>query len=117
MQKVMKLYLDALQAGDYSRITSLFTENATIDSPLYGKIDATDFYRKLFKDTDFSKIIPLNFFVEGQTGAAHFRYEWQLANQKRTSFECVDIFEFNNDKIVHLTIIYDTKHTRSAFTK
>src|SRR5713226_2879196 len=112
MKQLMELYLHALKGSDYPAIISLFTEDATVDSPLYGRMTASDFYRELMKDTGSSTIALLHLFIEGSVGAAHFRYDWKFADGPLTTFQCVDVFEFENGKIKHITIIYDTWHTR-----
>jgi len=115
IEKTLKLYLKALEKGSYEDIIKLFTENAMVNSPLYGKIKASEFYKELFKDTAKSKINLLNIFTDKNLGAAHFLYEWVFKDGTPTSFECVDIFKFSDGKIKHLTIIYDTYKTRQSF--
>ena len=121
IEEVIKLYIRALEKGSYEAITKLFTEDAIVNSPLYGKIKASEFYKALFKDTTKSKITLLNIFVSKSNrgvGAGHFRYDWILKDRTPTSFECVDVFQFANDgKIKQLTIIYDTHKARQAFEK
>jgi len=116
IKKTLKLYLQALEKGSYEDITKLFAEDAMVNSPLYGKIKASEFYKELFKDTKKSKITLLDLFTDRNAGAAHFLYEWILKDETPTSFECVDIFHFFDDgKIKQLTIIYDTYKTRRSF--
>lgn len=117
IKRAIKPYLEALEEGNYEKITKLFTDDATILSPLYGKIKAKDFYRKLFKDTAKSKITLLNVFRgdDKSVGAGHFCYDWTLKGGTSTSFECVDVFRFAADgKIKQLTIIYDAHKTRRS---
>lgn len=117
IERAIKLYLEALEEGNYEKIIKLFTGDATIFSPLYGKIKAKDFYRKLFKDTVKSKITLLNVFRGDNkfVGAGHFYYDWILKGGTSTSFECVDVLRFAGDgKIKQLTIIYDTHKTRQS---
>ncbi len=117
IEKVIELYLQALEKGSYTEIMKLFTDDAMVDSPLYGERKASEFFKELFKDTMSSKITLFNVFVSRSVGAVHFRYEWTLKDGTPTSFECVDIFQFSNGKIKHLKIIYDTYKTRAAFEK
>lgn len=121
IEETIKLYIRALEKGSYEAITKLFAEDAIVNSPLYGKVKASEFYKELFKDTTKSKITLLNIFVSKSNrgiGAGHFRYDWILKDRTPTSFECVDVFQFANDgKIKQLTIIYDTYKTRQAFEK
>jgi len=120
IEKTIKEYLKGLKAGSYENIIKLFSPKAIVNSPLYGKIKAKDFYRKLFKDTSKSKITLMNIFKSENPliAAGYFHYNWILKNGTLTSFECVDIFRFNkNGKIAELTIIYDTAKIRPFFKK
>ena len=118
---VIKLYLQALESGNYDDIIRLFAEDATVVSPLYGTVKASDFYKNLLKDTEKSKITLLDIFISKNSeyvGAAYFHYEWTLNNGNTVSFECVDVFEFSEDgKIKKLKIIYDTHKARQIFEK
>lgn len=119
-EEVIRAYLRGLEKGNCNEILELFTSNATVSSPLYGEVEATDFYKQLFEDTSDSKIELYGIFVEVSDSnkyAAHFRYDWKLKNGERVSFRCVDIFDFDegSSKIKHLSIIYDSRSTRDAF--
>ena len=108
-------YLRALETADYERIIELFTANAMIVSPLYGRQPATTFYRQLGQDTRQSAIEILDVYQgqNTQNWAAHFRYHWTLTNGSKTIFDCVDLFEFDAaGKIALLRIIYDTQDAR-----
>lgn len=111
-------YTQALEKGSYKDVITLFAGDAVVNSPLYGKVRAPDFYRDLFKDTGTSKITVHHVFSGKDCGAAHFSYEWVLRDGTKTAFECVDIVEFSDDgKIRELTILYDTYKIREAFEK
>ncbi|MGD2246955.1 MAG: nuclear transport factor 2 family protein [Candidatus Methanofastidiosia archaeon] len=117
-ETVLTLYLDALQTGNYDEAMNLFSTNAVIVSPLYGRVKASHFYRDLFTDTTHSKIVPHNIFVskDSKTGAAHFTYTWTLKDGTTATFECVDIIEFSEKGTIdQLTIIYDTSVIRKSF--
>lgn len=118
IEKTIKEYLRGLEVGSDDEIIKLFSPNAVVHSPLYGKIQAQKFYQDLFKDTSKSTITLMNVFVSQDNpkiAAVHFRYGWILKNGTRTSFECVDVFRFDKDgKIKELTIIYDTSKIRNA---
>lgn len=111
-------YLHCLETAGYETLMSLFSSDARVDSPLYGKVAAAKFYKDLFKDTSESKITLLNVFKseDGRGAAAHFKYDWTLADGTSAPFEVVDVFKFSEDgKIIELKIIYDTAKTRPAF--
>jgi ketosteroid isomerase-like protein len=120
IEKIIKTYLKCLESGNYEKMIKLFADNAIVFSPLYGKIKAADFYKKLFTDTSKSKITMLNIFrgSDKHTAAGYFRYDWVLKDGTPTSFECVDVFRFNREgKIKELKIIYDTSKVRPSFEK
>jgi hypothetical protein len=118
VETIIKNYLQALRNGNYAEVMALFAANATVVSPLYGVQAAALFYKKLLADTNSSQIELLDVFtnVEKRTAAVNFIYHWTLANDTATSFDCVDVFDFDEAyQIKQLKIIYDTVQTRSAF--
>ncbi len=118
IESLLKQYLQALEKGCYEDIMELFADGAVVNSPLYGRVEASHFYRELSRDTIKSVITLLDVFTSERKGAAHFSYEWILKDGTKTSFECVDIAEFSCDgKIKELTIIYDTYEVRKSFEK
>ena len=120
--EVVKSYLNGLVKADHTELLKLFTDDASVSSPLYGEMAAADFFKELFKDTAASQISLEGIFVEVSDPtiyAAHFIYDWELKNGEAVSFRCMDIFAFadSSDKIRHLTIIYDSSRTQGAFLK
>ncbi|MFZ7101494.1 MAG: nuclear transport factor 2 family protein [Peptococcaceae bacterium] len=120
MKQIIEKYLAGLQAGNYEEIIKLFSAEAQVHSPLYGKVKAGKFYTDLFNDTSKSTITLRNILLNQDNpsvGAGHFRYDWIMKDGTPTSFECVDIFNIDQSgKIEKLTIIYDTASTtRQAF--
>lgn len=108
-------YLTFLEAGDVENILSLFSDNGMVVSPLYGSKPASQFYRELQADTENSTITKNGFFLDEHHNriAIFFKYEWTLINGDVSTFDVVDILEFDSqNKIVKLTIIYDTMVTR-----
>jgi hypothetical protein len=119
MQTIIQEYFRALESGDVAALTNLFSMDGIIHSPLYGERPARDFYRELMTDTMASTISLLNIFINPENAniyAAHFKYDWTLKDGTKTNFECIDIFQFDQQKkIRELTIIYDTHELRSIF--
>jgi len=108
-------YLTFLEAGEVDNILSLFSDSGIVVSPLYGSKPASQFYRELQADTEKSTIIRNGLFLEEQHNriALFFTYEWTLISGKVSTFDVVDILEFDaHNKIEKLTIIYDTIVTR-----
>jgi ketosteroid isomerase-like protein len=104
MREAVRDYLTALEAGDVARIVSLFEPNGWVLSPFLGRR---------------TKLTVHDIFIsaEGQPRAVgYFRYDWWLKDGTRVSFECADIFTFNQEtgKISSMVILYDTYPIRQA---
>jgi len=113
---IAKNYLKFLQNGDISQLLNLFSQDAIVDSPLYGIKKATDFYRGLQADTQSSELKLIGIFEEENRSdiALYFTYKWTLKTREIVSFDVVDVIEFNDsDKIKKLKIIYDTVLART----
>lgn len=119
-QQIVKDYLQGLQSGDISKILSTFEKDAVVNSPLYGRMKADEFYKSLESDTNQSVITLINVlesYENKNTCAGHFKYEWTLKDGTIFPFICVDIFEMSDDnKIKELTIVYDTAGVRNTFS-
>ncbi|MBC7826981.1 MAG: nuclear transport factor 2 family protein [Chitinophagaceae bacterium] len=119
MRDIILQYFHGLESGDADKIANLFSAGGIVHSPLYGDMPAKEFYKDLFADTKQSAIMLLNIFENTEKTnvyAVQFRYNWILKDGSKTNFECVDVFQFNEEnKISELTIIYDTYKLRSIF--
>jgi hypothetical protein len=119
--EAVKSYFRALERGSYEEITRLFSKYAIVDSPLYGKMQASEFFKDLLEDTAKSKITVLGIFenrMKPGNVSAHYNCQWILRNSQFTSFEGTDIFSVSPEgKIDKLTIIYDTAKVRDAWEK
>lgn len=120
MEEKIKAYLSGLENGDYQQLASLFAPGAVVHSPLYGQRPALEFYRELLADSANSRIQLLHIYHQagGRRSAAHFIYEWTLADGSLVSFDCVDLFEWDaGQKIAELRIIYDASQARPALER
>ena len=118
-EEIIKKYFENLSNGDYESLIQLFDSEAVVFSPLYGKLLAREFYKKLIGDSNKdSKVDLITAFVKDNKGAGHFEYAWILKNGKKSFFQGVDLFEFDKKgKIKQIKIIYDTYGTRENFNK
>jgi len=117
MKEMCEAYLEALNEGNLDKVLALFTENAMVHSPLYGKVPAADFYRELFADTRQSETTLLHVFDRAEPDdsvALHFHYRWTLQGGRVVEFECVDVFGISrgDGRFESLRIIYDTHPLR-----
>ncbi len=118
-EEIIKKYFENLSNGNYGALMNLFGDESIVFSPLYGKKPAKEFYKELIEDSDKNSEVKLiTAFVNENKGAGHFEYSWILKNGKKSSFQGVDLFKFDDEeKIVEVKIIYDTYGTRENFEK
>ena len=110
-KEIAKEYITHLENGNIEQVITLFNQNGTVDSPLYGIKKAAEFYHKLNNDTSNSKLHLKGIFEENDSNnlALYFTFNWTLKNKEKVVFDVVDILEFDNqNKISKLKIIYDT---------
>ena len=111
-------YLSAIERGDLDAILALFHPDATVHSPLYGPLPATEFYPKLLADTGRSALHLRGVAQDGPLVSIWFRFDWTLPSGSAAGFECVDMLELDEDgRITALHIFYDTATNRPAFER
>ncbi|KQP85207.1 nuclear transport factor 2 family protein [Aeromicrobium sp. Leaf291] len=115
-------YLEALEAGDLAGVLALFAPDATVVSPLYGTLPATEFYPLLLADTGQSRLTlrtTMTGEVDGRTVVSlWFDFDWTLASGEPAPFTVVDVAELDADgRIDRLHIVYDTAPIRAAFDR
>jgi hypothetical protein len=104
-------YLDALGAGDFDTILSLFDPAAEVDSPLYGRMAARPFFAEFARTTKASEITVHDILLSPAQprAAGHFHHRWTRHDGVRTAFECCVVCVFtpgNTFSLMHL--LYDT---------
>ena len=110
-KEICTQYIELLEKGEIEQLLSLFNKDGMVDSPIYGKRKAADFYHDLTNDTSNSQLKLLGIFEENESNqvALYFNYQWTLKNNEIVNFDVVDIIEFDaQNKISKLKIIYDT---------
>jgi hypothetical protein len=115
--EIARNYIDLLEKGDIRGVISLFSSTGIVHSPIYGKKSAKEFYNDLAEDTSESKLTINGIFEEPGSNrvALYFNYTWTLKNGEVVNFDVVDIIVFDDDNnIVNLKIIYDTRYSRKA---
>lgn len=117
---VANAYLEYLEKADLNGLLALFTPQAEVLSPLYGRQSATEFYQKLFADTNESVLHLKDLLVnpENSSGCIFFTYSWTLANGEVVSFDVIDYLTLDSSgQIGFLQIVYDTVQSRPAWEK
>lgn len=113
-------YLAALEDSNLSAVLALFTDGAFVNSPLYGRMAAEEFYPALFQDTASSRLT-LKSVLEGDIDGAPvvafwFDFDWTLADGTPAPFTVMDVAELDAaGRITELHIIYDTAPIRQRF--
>ena len=110
-------YLQQLESSNVDGVLALFSSDASIYSPLLGWVQPAPFYRKLADASGNSRITLIDICCStlGHARAtAFFRYDWQLKDGSQVSFDCVDVFDFNDDGLIEkMVIVYDTERIRA----
>ncbi|SFV04137.1 SnoaL-like domain-containing protein [Polaromonas sp. YR568] len=115
---VINNYLTLLAAGDVRGIVSLFSPRGTVHSPFLGVQPVGKFFDLLKAATRRSIIESPEVFVSGvgsRRASTSFTYRWELADGAQVSFECVDLFDFDEQGLIEaMTIVYDTAPIRDS---
>ena len=105
---IARKYIEFLEKGDLNGINRLFHKDGMVESPLYGKMRASEFYKELMSDTTKSQLEIKGIYEtpESNSIALFFNYKWTMKNNEIADFDVVDIIDFNNtSEIRNLKII------------
>ena len=111
----IRQYFDRMTASDIDGIIGMFEVDAYVLSPFLGKMSSESFFRKLGNASRASKLTVFDVLLgeNGDSGAAHFEYDWTLASGENFVFQGVDYFKFSkNMKFASMSIFYDTHPVR-----
>jgi hypothetical protein len=115
---IINRYLALLAAGDVRGIVSLFSPRGTVHSPFLGMQPVGKFFDLLKAATRRSVIERPEVFVSGvgsRRASTSFTYRWELADGAQVSFDCVDLFDFDEQGLIDtMTIVYDTAPIRES---
>ena len=119
MQRAVRKYLKALEAGDADKAAALFTADGWVQSPFLGRLPVRDYVKKVASASSSSVLTVHDVLVsaEGHTGAvAYYLYDWRLKDGSEVSFECADVFNFDPDSghIASVVLVYDTHLVRDV---
>ena len=117
MEDFRDRYLAALNEADTDGALSLFTTEAIVASPLYGRVPVTSYFQRLLADSRRARAVCQRSF-EATDGAValHLTCHWVFATGKEVQFDRVDIFDlFVDARAGRLTMLYDTAPFRSEF--
>jgi ketosteroid isomerase-like protein len=122
MQKAVRKYLQALEAGDADKAAALFVPDGWVQSPFLGRLPVLDFIEKVASASGESRLTVHDILVsaEGHLRAvAYYLYDWSLKDGTRVSFDCADVFNFDPDtgRIASVILVYDTHLVRGAVDK
>ena len=119
MQKAVRKYLQALEAGDADKAAALFTPDGWVQSPFLGRVPVRDFVHKVASASGDSRLTVHDVLVsaEGHLRAvAYYLYDWTLKDGSNVSFECADVFNFDaaTGRIESIVLVYDTQPVRGV---
>jgi ketosteroid isomerase-like protein len=119
MQKAVRKYLMALEAGDAEKAAALFTADGWVRSPFLGQLPVRDYVTKVARASGDSKLTVHDVLVsaEGHMRAvAYYLYDWRLKDGSRIAFDCADVFNFDPDSghIASIVLVYDTHLVRDV---
>ncbi|PNK93191.1 nuclear transport factor 2 family protein (plasmid) [Burkholderia glumae] len=111
-------YLAELERGDVAAICALFKPDAQIFSPLLGWMLPEPFFEKVNAASGGSKITPIDICTStkgARRATGYFVYDWGLKDGSAVRFECIDVFEFDDDGLIErMIIVYDTHPIRTT---
>ena len=92
----IRSYFGRLTASDMAGVLALFAPGATVTSPYLGTLPATAFFASLDQASAQNRLTVFDVLLgeKGDSGAAHFEYDWTLASGDRIVFEGVDYLRF-----------------------
>jgi hypothetical protein len=119
MQKAVRKYLSALEAGDVEKAASLFVPEGWVQSPFLGRLPVRDFVAKVARSSSGAKLTVYDVLVsaEGHLRAvAYYLYDWSLKDGSNVAFDCADVFNFdpNSGRIESIVLVYDTHPVRDV---
>ncbi|MCK6418939.1 MAG: nuclear transport factor 2 family protein [Alphaproteobacteria bacterium] len=110
----MEAYIQAFNNQNLNGILALFNESAQIHSPTQPKpTTPRAFFPGLLERSVGSRFTTPKFFLANDSAnvvAMHFNYEKALPDGGIKTFDCVDIFTFEDGIIADMRIIFDTKN-------
>jgi predicted SnoaL-like aldol condensation-catalyzing enzyme len=119
MQRAVRKYLLALEAGDAEKAASLFVPDGWVQSPFLGRLPVRDYVTKVASASSRAKLTVYDVLVsaEGNLRAvAYYQYDWSLKDGSHVSFDCADVFNFdpNTGHIESIVLVYDTEPVREV---
>ena len=122
MQKAVRKYLQALEAGDADKAAALFTADGWVQSPFLGRVPVRDFVHKVASASGNSRLTVHDVLVSAEghlRSVAYYNYDWALKDGSRVSFDCADVFNFDpqTGHIASVVLVYDTTLVRGAVDK
>jgi hypothetical protein len=122
--EVVKAYLKALEGRNLEAVLALFSPDAIVHSPMYGKVPARDFYKEFFADSTKNQITFLGLLGrgEGAKGQVVTGYwasiDWVLPTGAHIPFEVAGLMELDDQgRIEAFHIITDTAFIRPIFER
>lgn len=109
----IRAFFARFDAEDVDGLLELFTEGATLRMPLYdedlkGKDQLREFFRAHMDNWKEHREWATSILVDGDRAASELHYEGVAKNGAEIVMDNVNIFEFENGKILAIRIYADT---------
>jgi ketosteroid isomerase-like protein len=120
MQRAVRKYLAALEAGDAERAAALFVPDGWVQSPFLGRLSVRDYVNKVASASTQSKLTVHDVLVsaEGHLRAvAYYHYDWTIKEGGgNVMFDCADVcnFDARTGHIESIVLVYDTDPVRAV---
>lgn len=118
IEQIVLRYLAGLEQADCVALLNLFSDQALVNSPLFGELFARDFFVKALPTGISAKIQEYEIFQNTSNPSRfslRFLVCWKLAGVEFPAIRCVDTFEIDDNlHIKELEIVFDTHLLRTT---
>ena len=118
-EQIMRSYYEALVQRDYEFLIKLFSQEAYIEHPIFGKIGAENFL-KILLDKSKSHVIEIKniFYTKEQENRAATYCHVKFTTKDNTEFteNSVHIYDFTKEGLIKtITVVIDTFPFREKY--
>lgn len=111
LEKIIQKYFEFVNGERLEDLLTLFHEDAEFTTPgkpiLHGKTDIGKFYQGVYRNYPDHDDAPTEIYIKGNRTAVEISFVGKSKKGQEIKFLCVDIFQFEGDKIWRLQTLYD----------
>jgi len=109
-------YFDAINAEDWDKLASLWTEDAELNvvaaRPRRGRDDVLTYYPKALAPFPKHHDDPVRISVAGDVVTVEIKFTGELADGRPIEFDAVDVFDMRDGKLWKMSSWFDIDHIR-----